>query len=410
MQVRLTPESMVHGGAALAHLDDGRVALVRGGLPGEPVIAELDRRRGVLQGQVVEVLEASPDRIPAPEHPGLDLGFVRYPRQLELKRAVVEDALSRAGHDAVEVPEVRPAPAVWRYRSAIQPAASPAGLGYRQPQSQQLVLLDDDPTANEVLQEAWRRWSRLGAPKGVRELALRGNDDGEVVAALIASASQRSLLPFAHQLLEAGFAGVAYAQYDPRGRFRRGRARLAGARTIRQRYGRFEVTVAATAFAQPNPAAAGHLFADVETLVPGGDHALDLYAGGGVLGMYLCAGYRRVTAVEIDGASVSRGRRDAERLGLAGLDFIRGDSRELILPTEVDLIAVDPPRAGLNKDVRDAIVASATPYLLYVSCDVATFARDLAYLLTRGFRLEHLQPFDFYPHTHHIEMLALLGR
>jgi tRNA/tmRNA/rRNA uracil-C5-methylase (TrmA/RlmC/RlmD family) len=80
------------------------------------------------------------------------------------------------------------------------------------------------------------------------------------------------------------------------------------------------------------------------------------------------------------------------------------------MPPEVDLIAVNPPRAGLAKPVREAIITSHAERLIYVSCDVATWARDVAHFVGAGFRLEKMQPYDFYPHTHHIELLSLLGR
>jgi tRNA/tmRNA/rRNA uracil-C5-methylase (TrmA/RlmC/RlmD family) len=71
---------------------------------------------------------------------------------------------------------------------------------------------------------------------------------------------------------------------------------------------------------------------------------------------------------------------------------------------------VDPPRAGLKRELRDAIVASDAGHLMYVSCDVATWARDVAHFLGEGFVLERFEPFDFYPHTHHVEVLSLLAR
>ncbi len=401
---------MIHGGLALGRLADGRVALVRGGLPAELVEAELAEKKGVLQGAVVAVLEASPDRILPPEHPGLDYGFIRYQRQLALKREVVRDALQRARGPEADLLETVPSPKLWNYRNTVQPVATKAGLGYRRLESHEVVILDDDPVANEAIGRVWRLWSDLKAPKGIRELVLRGNEGGEVLAAFIATASARSLLPFAHTLLEAGVAGVGYAPHDPRGRFRSGSERLAGARSIRERYGRFAVDVTAQSFAQPNPEAASVLYRRLERLAPGGGLALDLYAGSGVIGMHLLSKYQRVTALEIDSGSVTRGQRDAERLGLGGLQFVKADAKRFDLPEDAELVAVDPPRAGLGKEVREMLDGSSASALLYVSCDAATWARDVADFAARGWRLAHAEPFDFYPHTHHIELLSLLTR
>ena len=405
---------MVHGGRALGRLADGQIALVRGSLPGEHVRAELELKKGVLQGRALEILKASDWRVEAPDHPGLDYGFVAYEGQLELKRQVVEDALERALRREVEVPKVRPAPEQWHYRSAIQPVvgktgASKAGLGYRRPESHEVVVLENDPVANESLNNVWRAWKRLDVPKGVREMVLRGNDSGEVVACLIATTSARNLLDFAHRLLEIGVVGVGYAKHDARGRFRKGSERLTGKQTIRQIYGAFDVTVNATSFAQPSPAAASELYAALVELASGGKRALDLYAGSGIIGMHLLEKYERVSVLELDKSSIRRCEQDAKRLGL-DLTFIHSDAKRVEIPQDIDLITVDPPRSGLNKDVRAAIDASATRQLIYVSCDVVTWARDVADFEKLGWTLESFEPFDFYPQTHHIELLSKLVR
>jgi tRNA (uracil-5-)-methyltransferase/23S rRNA (uracil1939-C5)-methyltransferase len=410
VRAELRPERMVHGGRALARDARGRVVLIAGALPGERVEADVTTRSGVQVGTVTRVLEPHPERVPTPDHPGLDLGFAAYPLQLRLKAEVLRDAARRAG---VALPAegvtVRPSPSVWHYRSAVQPAVRGGRLGYRRPGSERVVALDADPTAYPSVNEAWRALRRADLPRSVREVALRGNDRGEALAALIAAAPARELLDLGHRLVAAGLTGVALAPHDPRGRFRAGKTRLAGAREIRQRYGRYELSVSATAFAQPNPEAAGALATGAAELVPGGDRALDLFAGGGLLAFHLAERYREVVAVEIAGESVARGRRDAERQGLDRIRFVRGDARRPELPA-ADLIAVDPPRAGLAKELRAAIDASPARQLLYVSCDVATWARDAADLTGRGWRLAEVRPFDFQPHTHHLELATRFER
>ena len=418
---------MVHGGRALGNAPDGRTLLVRGAIPGERVEAEGMQVKGVWLGEVIAIREASPDRVPAPAHPGLDFGHVRYERQLALKREVVLDAWRRAtaGAPAPALPPLVPSPALWGYRNAIQPALSTGGapdtrdrstagagtaLGYRRPGSHELITLADDPTANAACRAAWRAVTELTWPAGVREVAIRGNDDAQALVAVIATTPARALLDAAHALVGKGVAGVSHAPFDPRGRFRSGSDRLAGARNLRQRYGEVELTITATAFAQPNPAAAGGLYRRLAALSPAARHALDLFAGNGALAMHLSARASRVTAVEIDRGSVDRARRDAGAGGIGNLILIRADARASRIPDDVDLISVDPPRAGLAGSLRAAIDASRAGTLLYVSCDVSTWARDAADLLGRGWELTALEAFDFQPHTHHVELLSRFQR
>lgn len=410
---------MVHGGNALARLKDGRIALIRGGIPAEVVRADVTEKSGLVQGKVVEVLEASPDRIEPPKHPGLDYGFIKYERQLELKREVVQDSLSRSLKREVAVSSVRAAPKIWNYRNTVQPVvsrtpsqqgASAPCLGYREEGSHNVVLLEADPTANETINNLWQQWSNLNAPKGIHELVFRANDDGDILLSLIASASAKNYLEFAHHLVREGIAGVSYAQYDERGRFRSGSEKLAGEKTILQSYGKFSISVSATNFAQPNPSATTQLYEALESLAPPGDLALDVYAGSGIIGMYLSSKFKQVISLEIDRGSITRGQKDVERLGIENLAFLKTDAKYLEIPDDADLITVDPPRSGLNKEVRQVINDSSVKQLIYVSCDVATWARDLAEFEKAGWTLKQFEPFDFYPHTHHIELLSWLER
>lgn len=410
MQVTLSLERMIHSAKTIARLDDGRIALVTGGLPGERVEAFLENKKGVLQGSVTAILEASEDRQEASEHPGLNYSHIKYKKQLELKASVLQDALSRSLKRELSVPATRAAPELWHYRHAIQPVVTKEGLGYRKPESHDVVLLERDPVASEALNAAWQQIVALERPKGIRELVMRSNDAGEVLVSLIASASARNYLDFAHKLMSKGIRGVSYAQYDARGRFRQGSEKLTGRKTIRQRYGAFDINVSTSHFAQPNPSAASLLYENLVELAPSGKKALDLYAGSGIIGMHLAHKFDEVLALDIDKSSVTRGEQDAKRLGITNLSFIKADAKKLELPERIDLITVDPPRAGLNKDVRALITSSTSPVLIYVSCDVATWARDIAEFEKLGWALDSFEPFDFYPHTHHVEILSVLIR
>lgn len=401
---------MVHGGRALARLDDGRIALIGGALPGERVVAEVAVRAGVVQGAVVEVLDPSPDRLPVPDHPGLDLGFVRYDAQLRIKAEVLFDAARRAHLTlSEEASVVVPSPATWAYRSAVQPAVRHGRLGYRREGGREVVALEHDPTAMPSVAAAWRRLAAAELPGSVHEVAIRGNDRGEALVALVATAPAPALLDLAHALTGDEIAGVALAPHDPRGRFRSGKERLAGARFLLQRYGNVELSVSATAFAQPNPAAAGVAFRELAAQAPGGGRAVDLFAGGGAIAFHLAPRYDEVVAVEVASESVARGRRDAQRLGLETVRFERVDAKRFELP-DADTIVVDPPRAGLSSDLRTRIDASGAGSLLYLSCDVATWARDAADFVARGWRLRTARPYDFQPHTHHLEVLSAFER
>ena len=406
-------ERMVHGGACLARLPDGKLALVHGGLPGETIRTELRTVSGVPQGIVTEVVTASDDRVEPTRHPGLNLDYVRYDRQLELKTDIVRDALQRALPRDAEPADVAPAvasPAEWSYRNTVQPVVFKGQLGYLKPGTAEVVLMDADPVANPAIQRAWETVLKVGLAKGVRQLVIRGVDSGEAIVALIASASARNFISYAHDLVGSGVAGVAYAEHDPRGRFRRGSERLAGTRQLRQQFGDYELSVTAGSFAQPNASAATLLYRRLRELAGTGHEAHDLYAGSGGIAFHLAAGFSNVFAFEIDRSSVERGRNDARRLELTNVTFEGGDVKQADFGRGADLVTVDPPRSGLGREVRDLIHASDAGRLIYVSCDAATWARDTADLVGKGWKLDLVEPFDFQPHTHHVELLSHLSR
>ncbi len=400
---------MLHNAFSLARLPDGQVCLIKGALPNELVKTRLEPNKGVLQGQVLEIIEPSPHRIKPSIHPGLDYSYIDYDYQLELKQEVIKDAIHRAIKEELVVAKPKAAPKIWNYRSSVQPAVAATGLGYRKVNSNEIVILETDPVANMAINDIWLKIAKQKKPKGIKEIVFRANDS-EVLVSLIASASARNYMNYAHDLLKIGVAGVSYAQYDSRGRFRKGSERLAGKRNILQKYGNFEITVNASSFSQPNPSAAGQMFIDANILVPSGQNMLELYAGSGIISMHLADKFKNILATEINKSSLVRGQRDIKRLGIDNIEFRQANAKTFEIPTNIDLIAIDPPRAGLNAQARAKLNNSSAKHILYVSCDVVTWARDVADFRKKGWNLDYFQAYDFYPHTHHIEMLSILSR
>ena len=414
MKVHLTLEQPINNGFTLGHLPDGRVVLVKGALPQEEIIAELKERSGVLQGFVSEVITAHKDRIETPLHPGLDYGFINYQRQLKLKREVIADTIKYTLKHEIKIPELRPAPKIWHYRYTVQAATFQDGLGYRKLQSHDVVKLPKDPTVHESINYFWQECGKSLNQKGIQEVVFRCNDDGNVLIRLLARASAKNYLSLGHTLLNAGAIGVSYSHFSDRGRFRHRLERLAGVRNIKQKLGRFLVTINSLSFSQPNPEAASLLFEELSSWLQdfnlNGKSALDLYAGSGIIAFYLTEHFAQVSALEIDASNVARGERDAKDLGFDNLNFIKADAKKVETLPDAELITVNPPRAGLAKPVRQAIITSPTKNLIYISCNIATWARDVAHFEKEGFELIKIQPYDFYPHTHHIEILSLLSR
>jgi tRNA/tmRNA/rRNA uracil-C5-methylase (TrmA/RlmC/RlmD family) len=117
-----------------------------------------------------------------------------------------------------------------------------------------------------------------------------------------------------------------------------------------------------------------------------------------------------VVAIEINRDALKRGEADAVRLGASNIRFRQDDVRvfERFLPA--DLVALDPPRAGLSPETTALLIAAKPQQILYISCDPATWARDVRKLVDGGYALQFARPYDFYPFTHHVEVLSLLSK
>jgi 23S rRNA (uracil1939-C5)-methyltransferase len=406
---RLRIEKLVPGALGLSRLD-GRVVLTPGVLPGELIEAEVSGRGAHLTGVLVEILEPSEGRCAEPENapPTMDFGFATYAAQLEAKREFVRDSLIRIAKVEAEVLPVRPSPLEWQYRNGAQYLITPRGLAYRERKSHKPVIVRSDPLVCELISDGIADLDmRQLVPAS--EIAFRASlETGEVLATLVGLGAPAYYHEAREHLRDLGISGVSFAFASTEGRFRNGVKSLWGLEGILERYGKYDLTVTAHGFAQVNPGAAGELYAHCAELAGTGTSVLDLFGGSGGLAMHLTGNFEQVHVLEINTEAVERGRADAERLGL-NVEFVRGDVTRMDNLTP-DVITLDPPRAGLTEGALEMLAKLNAAKLVYVSCDPATWARDVARLVTRGYMLSHVQPWDFYPQTHHVEVVSLLER
>lgn len=398
-------EKFVAGGFGLARTSRG-VALIRGALPGELVRAELRERKGYLEGEAAEVLEAHPGRYQNPLPPTADLPL-EYPYQLAIKQGLVAEALERVGKISFALSPIEPSPDPLGYRTAAQYAIRPdGGLAYRQPGSHQLERIDEDPLLAAPLQKAFEIVKGSGLE--ALEVTFRGSLlENRTLLGIIGGKPSR-LKEKAFSLVEQGIAGVSWATPSEKGRFRAQTKHLAGAKELLEDFGGVSGSISLASFSQVNPKAAGKLYLEAAKLAGGGSRALELYAGSGLLSLQLADQFEQVIALDISRDAVLRGQKDAKRLKKDMVSFHRGDAKQLSNFMPASLVAVDPPRAGLAAEVIEALSEARPRRILYIACEPASWARDVKKLTDAGYGLEAARPYDFYPFTHHTEVLSLL--
>jgi 23S rRNA (uracil1939-C5)-methyltransferase len=373
---------MTFEGGTIAH-DDGRTIFVECGLPGETVIAELDRERaGVFHGRAVEVLDASPDRVEPQcvyfgECGGCQWQHISYPRQLEIKREIVCQQLRRIGHFAE--PPVSPTMGCdnpWGYRNHIRFSAKARGeIGFVRRGSHRFLRIDECKIADPWITQALPRLQGHGG--GLHQVAIRrGVRTGEVLIQPDVSHIDPSLASsekFYHEELLGH------------------RFRVSGA-----------------SFFQTNTPQAERLITLVrERLQPQAEETLaDAYAGVGTFAVVLAPLVRRVIAIEESAAAVE----DAA-INIAAspnVEYFTGKVED-VLPTideRIDCLILDPPRMGAHPVAIAAVLKARPSRIAYVSCDPATLARDLRLLADGGYELLDVTPVDMFPQTYHIECVA----
>jgi len=198
---------------------------------------------------------------------------------------------------------------------------------------------------------------------------------------------------------------------------------LRGSGAIVEKLLGLEFEVSANAFLQTNSRQAEALYAAAieAARLEGGEQVLDLYCGTGTLTLLFARAVKSGSAVGVESApdAVARAVRNAGRNGLPNARFVEGEARRVLRewargerPGAVrpDIVVVDPPRAGLHPRVVARIGELRPKRVVYVSCNPATLARDLKDFAGLGYALADVRPFDMFPHTPHIECVAVLER
>jgi 23S rRNA (uracil1939-C5)-methyltransferase len=469
--VELEITDLAHGGDGVGR-HDGRAIFVTGGLPSELVRVRIAREHGkYAHATLLDVLRPSPDRV-APRFPGLvESGAIpwqhlAYPAQVTWKTRITRQLLMRVGHFAN--PSVHPMLAMpatgdtWRYRTVAQFAVGAQGaIGFRRASSHDVIDMAECPIfapALDALYQQVRGWMRAHwgeeAARYVERFTLRvpavppGGDVPRLLPPTIPPLPRPRTRP--SDLAPPGEAvatdalGLLTLEARPGSALEAdGGARAIGAELLRAAPalagvvavglpgGRVVVgqdhtfdrvfdrvyRVSAGSFFQVNAAQTPVL---VERVLAAAhcrptDQVLDGYSGVGLFSLFLAGRAAHVRAVESAVSAVADARASAERNGIANVLVIES-ALEHALGTlvqrheRVDVALVDPPRAGCDPRVLEAIKELRPRTLVYVSCDPSTLARDLRLLCADDYRLVDVQPVDLFPHTPHIECIAVCER
>ena len=440
------------------------MVFVAGAIPGDRVRAVVHKRkRSYAHARTLEVLEPGPERIaPLADHPGVPWQVIPYERQLEIKRAQVDEALRRIGGlDGFELEPIVPALEQWRYRNKLEysfgaDASGELVCGFHVSAGANSVAATHDcllasergNLARDVAL-AWCRaegltaWDR-GAPGGrarrgeqdaqrtapavdgrarLRNLVVReGRRPGKLQVRIVSTEGELDADALAATLEEQlgdSLAGVLWTRSRSLAETTAGGETelVRGDEELPERLGDLDLRISPEAFFQTNTEMAELLYgvAGEYAALEGWERVYDLYCGIGTIALTLAPRAGELWGIELVEQAVADAIAGAQRNEITKAHFFAGDTR-LALPELVtragrpDIVLIDPPRAGLSKKVVHRIIDAAPRRIVYVSCNPTTLAPNAAELVEAGWRLARVRPVDMFPQTHHIECVALFER
>ncbi|MCS7247612.1 MAG: class I SAM-dependent RNA methyltransferase [Anaerolineales bacterium] len=404
-QVEVTLREMVYGGAALGRLADGRALFVPYALPSERALVEIVQEKAhYARGRLVQVLVPSPKRI-QPRCPhfgecgGCHYQHLSYEEQVSLKAQLLVDQLRRIGafHALPEL-AIYPSPSEWHYRNSLQFHLTPEGkLGFRRAQSHETLPIQQCFLPLPPLIDLWQQ-IELDPEAGVERVELRCDSDGNLLLVLESDHAEPPEVSVEE-------LPISVVHLSPAGSLV-----LAGSEYLWMEIKEQRLRLSAGAFFQVNAAVAGqivdYLLAHLK-LSPS-DALLDVYCGGGLYSVFLAPRVGRLIGIESSPYACRDFEFNLDTFEQVELYEATAEQVLAQLDLRPQTILLDPPRSGLSQTVREALARLAPPQIAYISCDPATFARDLRYLAQRGYRLEQLAFFDMFPQTYHIETVGIL--
>ena len=431
----LTIEKLIYGGDGLARTPpdaNGRsmAVFVPFVLPGERVESEIQQEKpGFARARVTQLIEPSPARI-SPRCPyfercgGCHYQHITYEQQLKYKAEILRETLQRiAKIELKDEVRLHPSPP-WNYRNRtrLQVVTAPEfALAYFRFGSHELLPVRECPISSPLINRVLARLLELGGcncPNSIEEVEILADGADERLLAWAfckRDARERELVAWA-ETLRKEIPEIDGLTFFPSRRRSEDDApadlkplALSGARELLYRTHIAEFRVSAGAFFQVNR----HLIDDlIEAVTRGlsGGTAFDLYAGVGLFSTALASRFHHIFAVEASQISST----DLRQNSPANVKVVSARTEDFLRSAPArqrpDVVAMDPPRAGVGKAVIRSLVALGAPRIRYVSCDPATLARDLSPLFAAGYRIEEAHLFDLFPETLHIESVMLLAR
>ena len=424
---------------------EGFTVFVEGALPEENVIARIVKvQKTFAYGKLLNINKQSQRRVTPPcgimkKCGGCQLQHLDYKAQLCNKTQMVKDIMERIGgfkdiavHDAIGMQEP------WRYRNKAQ---FPVGfsddvvIGFYANRSHDIVDTDKCVIQDEINDKVIAIFKQYlkkfkisiyneAANKGlIRHIVTRkGFKTGEAMICIVINGESLPKTDYlVEQLVESvpEIKSIVLNVNRKQSNVILGDKNIViyGEEAIFDYIGQFKFRISPNSFFQVNPIQTDVLYSKAleYAALSGNETVFDAYCGIGTISLFLSQKAKKVYGVEIVPQAIDNAKENAVLNNVDNVEFILGESEKVIPEMyqkgiKADVIVVDPPRKGCGQELLDVIAEMQCPRVVYVSCNPATLARDLKYLVEKGYTVQEVQPVDMFPHTTHVECVVCIQK
>ena len=453
-------ESVAAEGKAIAHCEDGTVLFIEFAVPGDVVnVRVTKKKKNYMEGFITEIVKHSENRLePFCEHFGICGGCkwqpLPYEMQLQAKQKQVADQLSRIGHiDIPQLSTIIGSDNTVFYRNKLEysfsskrwvlkdedpdtiPPSDRMGLGFhvgkffdkvldirkcwlqKEPSNSIRLFVKDFAVKNAM------EFYDIRENKGfLRNMFIRSNEAGEVMLIICFAYDNKRKRKLLLDAVSDAFPEIISLYYVINTKLNDSISDqecllYKGEDAIYEKMEGLSFRIGPKSFYQTNTLQAYNLYKVVRDFaeLSGKEVVYDLYTGTGTIAQFVSSKAAKVVGIEYVPEAIEDAKANAAKNGISNCVFYSGDMKDVLnydfirANGKPDVIILDPPRAGIHTDVAKVILEAAPDKIVYVSCNPASQARDLA-ILTAGYDIKAVQPVDMFPHTMHVETVALLSK
>lgn len=391
--------SLDHNGCGIGRLDN-KVVFVRNALPGEIVdIKIINDKKKFTEASVSKYIKKSSKRIDSPcpyfdVCGGCDIMHMSYSDQLLFKQNKIENIVNKYLSNNIKINKIVESSNNFGYRNKTTFQVKEK-LGLYKNKSYEIVPIDECLISNRLINDSIKYLNKLELDKIFKIICRVGSNELMII---IETNDENININCIKDI-----ASSIYLKINSEYKL------VYGNEYIYENIDRYKYLVSPDSFFQINLDTCTKLYNNIKDYVGTGKNVLDLYCGTGSIGIFVSEN-NIVLGIEINKYAIDDALKNKKINNVKNIDFICGDSGKMIdnLDFNPDVVIVDPPRSGLDKNTISNIIKIKSKELIYVSCDPMTFVRDLK-ILNEYYDIKEITPFDMFPNTKHVECLTILS-